>query len=56
MSVLHLAAAKGHEEMVCSLLAAGADVNATDEDGKTVLDLVLKPTPNTISDMLNIVM
>jgi ankyrin repeat protein len=38
---LHLAAARGHKEIVEQLIAKGADVNAKTDDGKTTLDLAI---------------
>ena len=36
---LHMAAQEGHTEIVKALLAAGAAVNAKDQEGRTALDL-----------------
>jgi ankyrin repeat protein len=36
---LHRAAEKGHKEIAELLIAAGADLNAKDDDGTTPLDM-----------------
>ena len=51
-SSIHEAAAVGDAEGVKEFLAAGTDVNATDERGKTPLDLAIQVKNTEIADLL----
>ncbi len=49
---LHVAAVKGHTEVVAFLMAHGADVNARDTNGKTPLDLAMEVHNGRVTEML----
>ena len=49
---LHSAAQNGHAQLVNALLAAGADANATNDDGVTAADLARKGGHQAIVDRL----
>ena len=49
---LHLAAFKGHKEIVEMLIAKGANVNAKDDDGITPLDGAMHQKHTETADLL----